>query len=72
MSTNILRMTMNMENIKKYLNSSRYKNYTTWNEKMGQYYIEYKNGNIVEKLWIEDEKALERVSIFAKEAFFLT
>lgn len=65
--TNITKTTLYMGNAKNYLNSSKYKNYAVWDEEMGQYYIEYRNQNIVERIWIEEEKALkEKVDLINK------
>ena len=49
-----------MSDAKSYLNNSKYKNSITWSDIMGQYYIEYRTSNTVERIWIEDEKALQK------------
>ncbi len=50
---------------KKYLNA--YQNYTVWDDKMKQYYIEYRSGNTIEKCWVEEEKSLaEKVKLVDK------
>ena len=58
--TKIKSSSLTMENAKKYLNSSKYENYKNWDEELGQYYIEYRNKNEIEKIWIEDENALKK------------
>ena len=64
---NITSSTLYMNNAKNYLSNSKYKNSVIWNEEMGQYYIEYRNQNIVERIWIEDENALkEKVKLVNK------
>ena len=38
-----------------------------WNDKLKQYYVEYKDGNNLKKMWIEDLKSLkEKVSLISK------
>lgn len=65
--SNISKTTLYMGNAKNYLNSSKYKDVVVWNENMGQYYIEYRNQNTVEKIWIEEEKSLkEKVKLVNK------
>ena len=35
-----------------------------WDDKLKQYYIEYKEGSYTKKMWIEDEKSLkEKLSL---------
>ena len=58
--TNIKRTSPKMEVAKSYLTNSKYKDSIIWSEEMGQYYIEYRTQNSVERLWIEDENALEK------------
>lgn len=56
---NISTSTLYMTGIKNYIENSKYKNNMVWDEKMGQYYVEYRNQNILERMWIEDENALK-------------
>ena len=64
---NVSSKTLYMQSAKNYMNNSNYKTATTWMDELGQYYIEYKNQNIVEKIWIEDENALkEKVKLVNK------
>ena len=49
-----------MENAKKYLNNPAYQDYIEWNEELGQYYIERRIQNEIEKIWIEDANALKK------------
>lgn len=58
--TNIKKSSIKMSDAKKYMSSSKYKNFVVWNEDMGQYYIEYINDNTVERIWVEEEKALAK------------
>ena len=65
--SNISKTTLYMQNAKNYLNSSKYKDVAVWDEAMGQYYIEYRNQNTVERIWIEEEKSLkEKVELINK------
>lgn len=64
---NISSSTLYMKGIKNYLENEKYKNSIIWNEEMGQYYVEYKNQNILERMWIEDERALkEKIKLVNK------
>lgn len=64
---NVSSKNLYMQSAKNYLNNSNYKAATTWMDELGQYYIEYRNQNIVEKIWIEDENALkEKVKLVNK------
>lgn len=51
--------TLSMKNAKNYLINSKYKEHVKWDEDLGQYYVEYRNKNEIEKVWIEDENALK-------------
>lgn len=64
---NISSSTLYMKGIKNYLENEKYRNSIIWNEEMGQYYVEYKNQNILERMWIEDERALkEKIKLVNK------
>lgn len=64
---NISYATLYMKSIKNYVDNPKYKESITWDEEMGQYYIEYRNQNILERMWIEDEEALkEKVNLVNK------
>lgn len=49
--------TLYMRGAKNHLSANQ--SSATWDELMGQYVVEIRNGNRVDKAWIEDEKALE-------------
>lgn len=57
--TKLKSYSLNMKNAKNYLSSSKYKEYAKWDEELGQYYIEYKTQDEIEKIWIEEENSLE-------------
>lgn len=56
---NISYSTLYMKSIKNYVDNPKYKDSISWDDEMGQYYIEYRNQNILERMWIEDEEALK-------------
>lgn len=56
---NITSSTLYMQGAQNYLNNAKYKNSATWVDSLGQYYIEYRNQDVIEKIWIEDENALK-------------
>lgn len=59
--------TLYMKTIKEYLKNPKFKNSITWDEELGQYYVEYRNSNILERIWAEEENALkEKVKLVNK------
>lgn len=59
--------TLYMKTIKEYLKNPKFKNSVTWDEELGQYYVEYRNSNILERIWAEEENALkEKVKLVNK------
>ena len=51
--------TLYMKSVKNYLANPKFKGSITWDDELGQYYVEYRNQNILERMWIEDEEALK-------------
>lgn len=59
--------TLYMKSVKNYLANPKFKGSVTWDEELGQYYVEYRNQNILERIWAEDENALkEKVKLVNK------
>ncbi len=59
--------TLYMKSVKNYLANSKFKDCITWDEELGQYYVEYRSQNILERIWAEDENALkEKVKLVNK------
>lgn len=59
--------TLYMKSVKNYLANPKFKGSITWDEELGQYYVEYRNQNILERIWAEDENALkEKVKLVNK------
>lgn len=59
--------TLYMKSVKNYLANSKFKGSVTWDEELGQYYVEYRSQNILERIWAEDENALkEKVKLVNK------
>lgn len=59
--------TLYMKSVKSYLANPKFKGSITWDEELGQYYVEYRNQNILERIWAEDENALkEKVKLVNK------
>lgn len=59
--------TLYMKSVKNYLANPKFKGSITWDDELGQYYVEYRNQNILERIWAEDENALkEKVKLVNK------
>ena len=59
--------TLYMKSVKNYLANPKFKGSVTWDEELGQYYVEYRNQNVLERIWAEDENALkEKVKLVNK------
>lgn len=59
--------TLYMKSVKNYLANPKFKGSITWDEELGQYYVEYRNQNVLERIWAEDENALkEKVKLVNK------
>lgn len=48
---------VDMKNVQKAIPSSAYES-KTWNEDLGQYYVEYTESGKTKKMWIEDERSI--------------
>lgn len=59
--------TLYMKSVKNYLANPKFKGSITWDDELGQYYVEYRNQNVLERIWAEDENALkEKVKLVNK------
>ncbi len=59
--------TLYMKSVKNYLANPKYNGSVTWDDELGQYYVEYRNQNILERIWAEDENALkEKIELVNK------
>lgn len=57
---------VDMKNITSTIPSSAYEN-KTWNEELGQYYVEYTESGRTKKMWIEDERSITAKLNLVKE-----
>lgn len=59
--------TLYMKSVKNYLANPKYNGSVTWDDELGQYYVEYRNQNVLERIWAEDENALkEKIKLVNK------